>query len=241
MEERRKNGKESEATAKTPRSKAALDIAVTSRDPIEQDKQVAAAMLRPSVRAGITITTWGTRPFDVGVTEVVGELQAQGAAASGGDLSRFENMLAIQAHTLDTLFNEYARLAKLNLADYLNASERFMRLALKSQSQCRATIETLAVMKNPPAVAFVKQANIANGHQQVNNGRAELARENSFPPNELLEQSNERLEHREAQTPVIGDSKLAALATIDRAEDSGRKEAIEHEQLQARCEVARIA
>ena len=34
-----------------------------------------------------------------------------------------------------------------------------MRLALKTQSQCRATVETLAALKNPPLV-FAKQANI---------------------------------------------------------------------------------
>ena len=44
-----------------------------------------------------------------------------------------------------------------------------MRLALKAQGQCRATVETLAAMKNPPVV-FAKQANISSGPQQVNNG-----------------------------------------------------------------------
>jgi hypothetical protein len=43
-----------------------------------------------------------------------------------------------------------------------------MRLALKAQGQCRATLETLAVLKNPPTV-FAKQANIAAGAQQVTN------------------------------------------------------------------------
>lgn len=45
--------------------------------------------------------------------------------------------------------------------------DKFTRLALKAQSQCRATLETLAVIKNPPV--FARQANIANGPQQVNN------------------------------------------------------------------------
>jgi hypothetical protein len=36
-------------------------------------------------------------------------------------------------------------------------------LALKAQSQCRATLETLAAIKNPQPVAFVRQANIAHG------------------------------------------------------------------------------
>ena len=40
----------------------------------------------------------------------------------------------------------------------------------KRQAQCRATLEALAEIKNPRPVAFVKQANISGGHQQVNNG-----------------------------------------------------------------------
>jgi hypothetical protein len=78
--------------------------------------------------------------------------------------------LAIQAHTLDTIFNELARRSAANVGEYMEAAERYMRLALKAQSQCRATIETLAEIKNPKPVAFVQQANIANGPQQVNNG-----------------------------------------------------------------------
>jgi hypothetical protein len=47
-----------------------------------------------------------------------------------------------------------------------------MRLALKAQSQCRATLETAAAMKNSQPVAFVRQANVAHGPQQVNNSAA---------------------------------------------------------------------
>ena len=48
----------------------------------------------------------------------------------------------------------------------------YLRLALKAQSQCRATLATLAAVKNPQPVAFVRQANIAHGPQQVNNAAA---------------------------------------------------------------------
>ena len=44
----------------------------------------------------------------------------------------------------------------LNLNEYPDAAERFLRLALKAQSQGKANIETLAQMKNPSSVAFVK-------------------------------------------------------------------------------------
>jgi hypothetical protein len=43
-----------------------------------------------------------------------------------------------------------------------------MQMVLKAQSQCRATLKTLATIKNPPVV-FARQANIAQGPQQVNN------------------------------------------------------------------------
>jgi hypothetical protein len=46
--------------------------------------------------------------------------------------------------------------------------EAFMRLALKAQAQCRATLETLATIKNPPIV-YANQANVTTGPQQINN------------------------------------------------------------------------
>lgn len=49
------------------------------------------------------------------------------------------------------------------MGEYLNATDTYLRLALKAQAQCRATLQTLAEIKNPRPVAFVKQANIAHG------------------------------------------------------------------------------
>ena len=69
----------------------------------------------------------------------------------------------------DAIFNELARRAALNMAEYPNATEIYLRLALKAQSQCRATLETLAAIKNPPIV-YARQANVTTGPQQVNNG-----------------------------------------------------------------------
>jgi hypothetical protein len=44
-------------------------------------------------------------------------------------------------------------------------------MALRAQSQCRATLETLAAIKNPPIV-YARQANVTTGPQQINNGVA---------------------------------------------------------------------
>ena len=76
-----------------------------------------------------------------------------------------------------------ARRAAVSVGDYINATEVYLRLALEAQTQCRATIQTLFEIKNPQPVAFVRQENIANRPQQVNNGgtsgEATLPRGNS--------------------------------------------------------------
>ena len=87
-----------------------------------------------------------------------------------GDLAGAERMLAAQApRTLDAIFNEMARRAALNMGQHIEAMDVYMRLALKAQSQARATLETLATIKNPPVV-IARQANVTTGPQQVNNG-----------------------------------------------------------------------
>ena len=80
-----------------------------------------------------------------------------------------------------------------------------MRLALKAQSNCRATAETVAFIRNPRTV-FANQANISNGPQQVNdailarNQVAGVEKPNS-KPKELLEANDHR---------VVGGSQDAA-------------------------------
>lgn len=86
-----------------------------------------------------------------------------------GNLQSAETLLHSQAVALNAMFAEMACRSALNMGTYPQAADSYMRLALKAQSQCRNTLETLANIKNPP-VAFVRQANISNGHQQVNNG-----------------------------------------------------------------------
>jgi hypothetical protein len=139
-------------------------------------------------------------------------------------------MLTTQAHTLDTIFNQLARLSQANVGQYLEAADRFMRLALKAQSQCRATIETLAEIKYPKPVAFVRQANIANGPQQVNNRHFETstragagAEKSENQQSKLLEQSNgERLECGAKGAPGGTDTPLETVGAVDRAENDGR-------------------
>ena len=148
----------------------------------------------------------------------------------GNDLSRLEGMLASQAVALNSIFNNLARRAARNLGSNLDAGDTYLRLALKAQSQCRTTVEALAEIKNPKSVAFVRQANIAQGHQQVNNGIADSrsgASDFVNPSNELLEQQHgERLDTRTKSTAIGIDPAMATVETIDRRKNRSRKSTV---------------
>jgi hypothetical protein len=97
--------------------------------------------------------------------------------------------------------------------------EGFMRLALRAQSQCRATLETLAAIKNPPVI-YARQINQTTGPQQINNGTApSRKRENETEPSKLSEGNHELLEDTRASgTTGGGDTALEALGALDGAE-----------------------
>ena len=96
-------------------------------------------------------------------------------------------------------------------------------LALKAQAQCRATLEALAEIKNPRPVSFVKQANIANGPQQVNNGSTHAgthahAEKSTGTKNELLEHQHGNYLDAGAQGTAGGaDTHLEAVGAGQRA------------------------
>ena len=160
---------------------------------------------------------------DLDTFALMDALGEQIQAANDGDMGRAEGMLITQAHTLDAMFNNLARRA-IN-ASSLDNLDRYLKLSLRAQSQCRATLEAVATIKNPPVMGYVRQANIAHGPQQVNNGPpppsdSPRARENPNLQNKLLEQKDgERLDPRATGTPSGADPHLATVGKIDRPED----------------------
>lgn len=102
------------------------------------------------------------------LTETISVMRDKVSKVNTGDLTELEATLTAKTVSLNAIFNERVRRAALNMGEYINAAETYMRLALKAQSPCARTIEVLAAMKNPPVV-FAKQANISHRHQQVNN------------------------------------------------------------------------
>jgi hypothetical protein len=190
----------------------------------------ARSITRPTVQAAATIQEFADRKAETELTvnALIDELQRHCDAANNGNLEREEAMLVAQAHTLDAIFNTLARRACGQ--EYLKNWETFMRLALKAQSQCRTTIETLAAIKNPQPLAFVRQANIATGPQQVNNGtavpgavrEAAHAREVEFSRTKLSRPAANELcpDTRASAFARRADPQMAAVGEIDGTEDA---------------------
>lgn len=192
---------------------------------------------------GLAGNAWNAVTFnrftlgELSLTDMVSSMRESGAAINGGDLAAAERMLFAQAVSLNAISAELARRAFLNMGEHLPAMESYMRLSLKAQAQCRVTVEALAEIKNPRPVAFVKQANISNGPQQVNNGvqaGAVTANETSTrtgahagemqsEPSKLLEASDvERVDAGAQGAAGRTHQELAPVGTLDRAEDRSR-------------------
>lgn len=159
---------------------------------------------------------------DIGISEVLRALRERADGMSRGDLSGAEAMLVAQASSLNAIFTEMAIRAAANVSQDLGATEIYMRLALKAQAQCRATLEALAAIKAGPVV-IARQANIAHGPQQVNNGVSGPVRANAragnsdSTQNELLSANDgERLDSGATGAASGGNPALEALGAVHR-------------------------
>ena len=211
------------AKPKSSATKAGANVLQVHVRPDEDEATAhARAALMPGVQAGLTIGEYCKAFGELSLNGMIDELREHATNVQKGDLGRVEAMLSHQAHTLDAIFNNLARRAALNAGEYMGACDTYLRLALKAQSQCRATLETIAEIKNPPIV-IARQANVTTGPQQVNNGIpadvASRARQLESAPNQLLEESHgEQLDCGTKGAATGIDSQLAAVGEFDRAE-----------------------
>lgn len=192
----KKATKQTEAQKPLKRKDVQVEVTPTGKPEVKA-QEMGRLILSPALATYRVLHATG-KEFDtfntIDVPSLVAELCDQADAVNSGDMSRLEKMLANQATSLQDLF---ARLTERAMAQsQMPNLEGFMRLALKAQNQCRSTIETLATIKNPPVI-YAKQANISNGHQQINNGIRTSTRthaqagENLNQQNELLVDSNQ--------------------------------------------------
>lgn len=163
---------------------------------------------------------------ELNIEKTVAEIYAKIRNIHGGDLRDAETLLAAQALALDTMFMSLARRSRANMGQHMDATDRYMRLALKAQGQCRATLETLANIKNP-SVVIARQANIAHGPQQVNNNMTidkdtqahtpAPAKKSKTVKNELLEHHDEqRMDTRTPPKTSRSNPPMAAMDKINR-------------------------
>lgn len=156
-------------------------------------------------------------------------LREQTQVVQQGDMKAAEAMLINQATALQSLF---VKLTETGLkTGLLRQQETALRLALKAQSQCRATLETLANIKNPPIV-YARQANVTTGPQQINNGvQSARSGDNVGAPQEKIRKNKlKELGHGQEQWLDAGapcttghkDQAAKAMAPLHGAEKRGR-------------------
>jgi hypothetical protein len=195
------------AKKKEPKIKSSHQVIVPRHNDEDPDEAIAKILTMPEVGAAGTIRGLNNIHDVNALTKI---LHQQTADVIGGNMTRPEAMLLSQAHTLDALFNSLVMkgLGQTHMPHY----ESFLRLAFKAQSQCRSTLQALSDIKNP-SVVYAKQANISQGHQQINNGiPAPRTQENKNYSNELLEYTHgKRLDTRAKSETIGAYSKLAAV------------------------------
>jgi hypothetical protein len=199
-----------------------------------ESEALARYSMEPAVQGALTMSHWSSSPLTgLSLDVLVKNLSDQCALSNIGDLSRSEAILTAQIATLNQIFHNLAATASLNLIKNLKGADTVLRLAFKAQSQCRCSIEALAEIKNPRPVAFVRQANISAGPQQVNNGTGARAEKHESPPNELLECVNGyRLDIPAQSSSIRAHSKLEAVGTVNGTEIGGRQVAGGTQRLQ---------
>ena len=207
--------------APPPKDPKALTLEGKQGETMPQVK--ARAATRASLNAALVVNAFQGNIMgkDVDIGELVTTMQDKFEGVKGGDLSTMEAMLVGQATALQTMFTSLAM--KAANQEYLKNYQSFMVLALKAQAQSRATISALVDLKYPKQATFVKQANIANGPQQVNNGQSAAAApshagDSETAPNKLLEADHGQRLDIGAQTQTVrANQRVEAVGAVHRA------------------------
>ena len=195
-------------------------LTLANGEQVSRDRTIAMVATSASATAATVSVEYSRATFgELSLTDTMAVLSETVQGVRKGNLGEVEGLLIAQAVALNSIFTDLSLRAAR--AEYVDTMECYLRLGLRAQGQCRATLETLAAIKNPPLVV-ARQANIANGPQQVNNGPAApleppRAEESKAEQNKLLEaRHSERMDTREASTTAASDPALATVGEIDR-------------------------
>ncbi|WP_426051730.1 hypothetical protein [Brevundimonas sp. SL161] len=131
---------------------------------------LARCLLRPEGRHAVAASAFATPLIAInekpGIGDFIDHVKAVSDRAEAGDVAVASRMLASQALTLDAMFTELARRAAANIGEHLLAADRYARLAMKAQSNCRATLEALARL-HQPREQTVRHVHVNDGGQAI--------------------------------------------------------------------------
>ena len=184
-----------------------VNVTINLPDGMTDEQGTAFIASDPETQAAMNLSLWsppvgGERAGIGPLVELIHQRVEQ--IIESDDLAGCETMLVTQAITLDVVGSNL--LLRASTAKNLKVIDTYTKLGLRAQSQSRSNIEALATIKRPA----LRQTNIANGPQQVNN---QLGKP----------KSESKLSAVESNPP------LAALERIDRAEKPSRKSSGKHE------------
>lgn len=192
----------------------------TSKNAMQAVANAEIATSAPANAAAV-LTAFGTLFGPQETVSLMQAVEALVAKVQSGDMSVVEQMLLSQAVALQGVFTSLTFRAATQTNPRLLQTQ--LGLALRAQSQARATLEALIQLKQPSSPTYIGQANIA-AQQQVNNGMAIAAGvpdHIEFDQNGLLEAHDEqRLVRGAAQAPGRVDPLLATMEAINRGENS---------------------
>ncbi|MDJ0594493.1 MAG: hypothetical protein QNJ72_31710 [Pleurocapsa sp. MO_226.B13] len=136
-----------------------------------------------------------------------------------GNLEDLEEILVNQVYVLNGLFNQLVIQGKASLTEPAvmrslpNHPKTMLNVALKAQTQCRATVQTINELKNPKKTTFIKN--------QLNNVKMELE-ERIEQLEGTTEHGSKKLDRGTEAATISIDSEMEALEFIDRSQDPGR-------------------
>ena len=145
-------------------------IKVSGGDDKSRDEKMANLALTPGIRHAAIASGFATGlvggTHELPIPARLGPISEAMAMGRAGDKALAGEMLAAQAVVLDTMFTELAHRAQGNVGRSLEGAERYARLALKAQANCRATLEALAKL-HQPREQTVKHVHVNEGGQAI--------------------------------------------------------------------------
>jgi hypothetical protein len=204
----------------------AVQLKVTKEESEEGVAAKFATLFTSPALAACRVISAGEARTSIGeqvdIPCLLAQLEEQGLAVNRGDMSKAEAMLMNQATALQSLF---ARLTEKAMgSECVSSYEAYLRLALRAQSQSRATLEALSAIKNPPFI-YAKQLNQTTGPQQINNTASsrKRTRKSENQQTQLSEDTNELYPHtRTSGVTRPADPTMEAVGKVDRSKDCRR-------------------